>query len=172
MEKTTALKDKVIVLDQKLASRTFNRGYFGSFENGRLALSFEEALYLMETKELEVFDTSGKKLTKKAFLTFIEKHQKRFWTRYAVFKDMRINGYVLKTAFKYGGDFRVYNKGDHPGKAHAEWILYAATEHGSIPFSTFAAVNRVAHSVKKRVLFGVVDDEDAVTYYEIRWVKI
>ncbi len=172
MEKTTIINDKVIVFDPRVSSRIFNKGYFGSFQNGGLELSFEEALYLNEKKELEIFDRKGKKLSRRALIDFAEKKQKRFWVRYCVFRSMRAAGFILKTAFKYGGDFRVYNKGDHPGKAHATWILYAATEHESIKFLTFSAVNRVAHSVKKRVLFGVVDDEDSVTYYEINWVKI
>ncbi len=171
MEKTTLIKNKVIVFDQRLASKIFNKGYFGVFEKGKLELSLEEALYLKETKSLEVYNSGGKKLTTRSFIEAAENAQKRFLVRYCVFKYMRANGYVLKTAFKYGGDFRVYDKGDRPGKQHAVWILYAATEHGSMPFSNFAAVNRVAHSVKKKVLFGIVDDEGSVTCYEIRWVK-
>lgn len=171
MEKTTLVKDKVVVFDQREASRVFNKGHFGTFENGRLELSLEEALYLREARGLEVYDKNGKRLSMRSFVHLAEKAQKRFWVRYCVFKDLRSKGYVLKTAFKYGGDFRVYDKGEHPGKQHAAWILYAATEHDAIPFLSFAAVNRVAHSVKKKVLFGVVDDENSVTCYEIRWVK-
>jgi tRNA-intron endonuclease len=172
MEKTTLIKNKVIVFDQRLASRIFNKGYFGSFENRKLELSLEEGLYLMEKKQLEVYNRNGKKMSIRSFITFAERTQKRFWARYCVFKYLRSMGYVVKTAFKYGGDFRVYNKGDKPGKAHAAWILYVATEHESMPFLNFTAVNRIAHSVKKNTLFGVVDDEDSVTFYEIRWIKI
>ncbi|MCL4400974.1 MAG: tRNA-intron lyase [Candidatus Parvarchaeota archaeon] len=172
MEKTILRRDRVIIFDQKLASKTFNKGYFGEFENGKLILSLEEAFYLMEVKGLDIYDNTGKKLTKRSFLDTAEKRQKKFWVRYSVLKDLRAEGYLPKTAFKYGGDFRVYNKGDHPGEAHATWILYAATEHESMPLSSFAAINRVAHSVRKKALFAVVDDEDAVTYYEIGWIKI
>ncbi len=172
MEKITLTNNKVIVFDQRTSSKIFNKGQFGSFQDGKLELSLEEALYLTEKKQLQVFGSNGGKLTRQALIKIAEKKQKRFWVRYCVFRSLRSAGYILKTAFKYGGDFRVYNKGDHPGKAHATWILYAATEHESIKFLTFSAVNRVAHSVKKKVLFGVVDDEDSVTYYEINWVKI
>ncbi|MCL4399036.1 tRNA-intron lyase [Candidatus Parvarchaeota archaeon] len=172
MKDVILTSDRVIVLDQGLASTIHNKGYFGSFQDSRLELSFEEAAYLCEKKELPIYGRDGKKLNFKQFITYAEKKQRRFWTRYCVFRDMRSSGYILKTAFKYGGDFRVYKKGDYPGKAHAEWILYVSEENDSIKFSSFAAINRVAHSVKKRVLFGVVDNEDSVTYYEIKWVKI
>lgn len=172
MEKTTITKDAVIIFDHKLASTTFNRGCFGSFESSKLVLSLEEALYLKENKGLEIYDKNGRKLTARTLLSAAEKRQKRFWIRYKVFSDLRSKGYIVKTAFKYGGDFRVYDKGARPGDEHAAWILYVAAEHASMSFSSFAAVNRVAHSVKKKVLFGVVDDEGSVTYYEMNWIKI
>ncbi len=172
MEKPLLIKDRVVVLDHALASRTFNKGRFGAFEDGKLILSLEEAMYLKEKRGLEIYDRNGKAVTLKGFLRHCEKLQKRFWARYSVFKDLRAAGHIVKTAFKYGGDFRVYGKGSHPGEGHAPWILYAATEHEGINFLKFAAINRIAHSVKKKVLFGVVDDEGSVTYYEMGWVRI
>ncbi len=171
-DRTIMVGNKVIVYEPKLASRIANKGSFGQFIGGKLELSLEEAAYLREDRELEVFDANGRKLSEKAFMSLCERRQKRFLLRYKVFKDLKTAGYILKTAFKYGGDFRVYNKGDVPGKTHSEWILYAVNEHEAISFLTFAAINRVAHSVRKRILFGVVDDEDSVTYYEVTWVRM
>ncbi|MCL5009392.1 MAG: tRNA-intron lyase [Candidatus Parvarchaeota archaeon] len=171
MEKTLLIKDKVIVFDDKTASRLYNKGHFGSFQDGKLELSLEEALYLKSKKGLEIYDKKGKAMSTKAFINAAEKIQNRFWIRYSVFRDMRTMGYILKTAFKYGGDFRVYDKGSVPGKEHALWILYAGSEHESMPLLSFSAMNRVAHSVKKSVLLGIVDEEGSVTYYEINWRK-
>jgi tRNA-intron endonuclease len=170
MDRTLLVKDKVIVFDKKIASRFYNK-HFGSFQDGNLELSLEEALYLKYKKELEIYDFGGKKLSSKIFLRKAERLQKRFFIRYAVFRDMRSLGYILKTAFKYGGDFRVYDKGGAPGKEHALWILYAGSERESMPLLSFSAMNRVAHSVKKSVLLGIVDEEGSVTYYEINWRK-
>ncbi len=170
MEKTLLVKDKVIVFDKKAASRAYNK-HFGSFYGGNLELSLEEALYLKQKEDLDIFDSKNKKLSFKSFVRRAEKLQKRFFIRYAVFRDMRSSGYVLKTAFKYGGDFRVYDKGSTPGKDHALWILYAGSERESLPLLSFSAMNRVAHSVKKSVLIGIVDEEGSVTYYEINWRK-
>jgi tRNA-intron endonuclease len=172
MEGATIFKNSMVVFDQALASRLFNKGYFGSFLDGKLELSLEEALYLKEKKGLKLLNERGRILSTQSFMRIAERIQKRFSIRYRVFKDMRDGGYILKTAFKYGGDFRVYNKGDTPGKAHAMWILYAADEHESMRFLSFAAMSRVVHSVKKKLLIGIVDDEGSVTYYEMRWMKL
>ncbi len=170
-KEATLFGDKVVISDQALSSRIFNKGQFGTFNDGKLELSLEEALYLKEKKELSIYNRDGKMFSFKDFTKKAEKINKRFWIRYVVFRNLRSSGYILKTAFKYGGDFRVYDKGDFPGEEHAGWILYAVDEHESIPFLTFGAINRVAHSVKKKLVLGIVDDENSVTYYEINWVR-
>jgi tRNA-intron endonuclease len=88
-----------------------------------------------------------------------------------VFKDLRNRGYIVKTALKFGADFRVYDRGVKPGEDHARWIIYPVHEASGLTWYEFAAKNRVAHSTKKRLMMGIVDDEGDVTYYEIRWVR-
>ncbi|MFW6378910.1 MAG: tRNA-intron endonuclease family protein, partial [Nanoarchaeota archaeon] len=58
-----------------------------------------------------------------------------------------------------------------PGQDHARWIVYPVHEGERYTWFDFAAKNRVAHSTKKRLLMGVVDDENDVTYWEIKWVR-
>jgi tRNA-intron endonuclease len=44
-------------------------------------------------------------------------------------------------------------------------------ESGELTWQEFAAKNRVAHSTRKKLLIGIVDEENDVTYYEIGWTK-
>lgn len=100
-----------------------------------------------------------------------EKMEPDIWIRFVVFKDLRNRGYIVKTALKFGADFRVYERGVKPGEDHAKWIVYPVTEGSEITWYEFAAKNRVAHSTKKRLLIAIVDEEGDVTYYEIRWTR-
>ena len=84
---------------------------------------------------------------------------------------MRDRGYIVKTALKFGADFRIYDRGVKPGEDHAKWIVYPVHESESLTWYEFAAKNRVAHSTKKKLLIGIVDDEGDVTYYEIKWIR-
>ena len=70
-----------------------------------------------------------------------------------------------------GADFRVYERGTTPGQEHAKWVLFAVKEGEIFDWRKFAAMMRVAHSVRKKLLIGIVDDEGDVTYYEIRWTR-
>ncbi|MAF35279.1 tRNA-intron lyase [Candidatus Woesearchaeota archaeon] len=144
--------------------------YGSALADGRLHLSMFEAAYLIETGKLEVVNARGKGYTIER-LARSQRSGKSFWTHYAVFKDLRSRGYVVKTALKFGAAFRVYDRGKKPGQAHAKWVVFPVQEHDKLTWHDWAAKNRVAHSTKKKLLIGVVDDELDVCYWEARWLK-
>lgn len=152
------------------AFSSFEKSRFGEKKEGKIEYSFVEALFLISSKKMQIF--SGKKevdfdqLIRKA-----KKEDKRIEIKFPVFSDLRKKGYVVKTALKFGADFRVYKKGVKPGEDHALWILYPVKESESHSWYDFAAKNRVAHSARKKLLIGVVDEEDDVSYYEVGWIR-
>ena len=99
------------------------------------------------------------------------KKEKNFWTRYVAYGDMRNRGYIVKTALKFGADFRIYDRGIKPGEDHAKWIMYPVRETDSLTWYEFSAKNRVAHSTRKKLLIAVVDEENDCTFYEIAWTR-
>jgi tRNA-intron endonuclease, archaea type len=166
--------DKVMVEeDYELFLPFYDRSSFGEIhgvKDKRIELGLSESLYLMERGKLSVF--SGKKvLDLDGFVRLARKSEKNFWTRYRVYRELRTRGYTLKTALKFGADFRVYRRGVKPGEDHAKWVLFCADENAGLTWRQFSAMNRVAHSTRKSLLVGVVDDEGDVTYYEVRWKK-
>lgn len=164
--------EKVITESSDDAREFYNQSRFGSLaENGKVELSLLEALYLMEKGRLLVRSDTGRKLTFETFLKRARKVEPKFWIRYCVFKDMRNRGYIIKTALKFGADFRVYERGVKPGEDHAKWIVFPVHEGSTLTWHEFSAKNRVAHSTKKRLLIGCVDEEADVTYWEIKWVR-
>jgi len=169
----TFVGGKVIIKeDLERAQEYLERG-FGELVGVKekwIELAPVEAGYLIERGKLDVY-YKGKKLTFEQFATRASKYDKRFWTRYLVYREIRSRGYIVKTALKFGADFRVYPRGKKPGQAHAKWVLFATQESENYKWREFAAMNRVAHSTRKKLLIGIVDDEGDVTYYEVRWVK-
>ena len=189
----TKLKVKDIILDSKPRKERFkavfanervladasdesrelyNQSRYGTMlESGKLQLSLLEAIYLLEKNKIDIRDSRNKELNFESFLKKATKIEPNFWIRYCVFKDMRNRGYIIKTALKFGADFRVYDRGIKPGEDHARWIIYPVHEGATLTWYEFAAKNRVAHSTKKRLMIGIVDDEGDVTYYEIKWLR-
>lgn len=148
----------------------YEKSRFGEKKNGKIEYSPAEALFLAQKNKLKV-SQNKKALEFDSLLTKLKKIDKRIETKLPVFEHLRSRGYVLKTALKFGADFRAYRKGTKPGEDHALWIIFCVKESENHSWYDFAAKNRVAHSAKKKLLIGVVDDEDSVTFYEVSWLK-
>tara|TARA_Y100000310_G_C20689449_1_gene821247 strand:- start:1375 stop:1935 length:561 start_codon:yes stop_codon:yes gene_type:complete len=163
--------EKVIAGSCDLARELYEKSRLGEpFHKDKFQYALVEALYLIERGKMQVL--SGRTvLDIDKFLKKARKLEPNFWTRYHVYKDMRNRGYIVKTALKFGADFRVYDRGIKPGEDHAKWILYPVLETEMETWYNFSAKNRVAHSTRKKLLVGVVDDEASVTYYTISWTK-
>jgi len=165
-------KERVLTESSDNAREFYNQSRYGSLlEDGRVQLSLIESLYLIEKKRLIVYDSRNKEIDFDAFLKKSQKLESNFWVRYCVYKDIRNRGYIIKTALKFGADFRIYDRGVKPGEDHARWVVFPVHEGSSLTWYEFAAKNRVAHSTKKRLLIGIVDSELDVTYYECRWLR-
>lgn len=170
--KAVFANERVIAESSDESREIYNQTRYGTqLDGGKLQLSLLEALYLLEKNRLDLKDSRNKSLNFDGLLRKATKLESNFWIRYCVFKDMRNRGYIIKTALKFGADFRVYDRGVKPGEDHARWIIYPVHEGSTMTWYEFAAKNRVAHSTKKRLMMGIVDDEGDVTYYEIKWLK-
>jgi len=148
----------------------YEKSHFGEPKDDKVQYSLVEALFLLEKGKIEIF-SKNKKLSKREFMEKCRKIDKKIQIKYLVFKDLRERGYVVKTALKFGADFRVYTKGARPGVAHAKWIVFAEHESKRFTWHEFSAKNRVAHSTKKNLLLAIVDEEGDISYYEVSWIK-
>ena len=165
-------KERVLTESSDSGRELYNQSRYGELlEDGRVHLSLIEALYLIEKKKLLVYDSRNKSIDFETLLKKSQKVEPNFWVRYCVYKDIRNRGYIIKTALKFGADFRIYDRGVKPGEDHASWVVFPVHEGSSLTWYEFSAKNRVAHSTKKRLLIGAVDDEGDVTYWEVRWLR-
>ena len=164
--------ERVLTESSDDARELYNQSRYGNLlDDGRVQLSLIEALYLMEKKRIKVYDSRNKEINYENLLKKSQKAEPNFWVRYCVYRDIRNRGYIIKTALKFGADFRIYDRGVKPGEDHARWVVFPVHESSVLTWYEFAAKNRVAHSTKKRLLIGILDVENDVTFYEIRWLR-
>ena len=91
--------------------------------------------------------------------------------KYLVYRDLKNRGYIIKTGFKYGSEFRLYERGTGPGHAHSDFLVKVLYETNEVNVLDFASYVRVSHGVNKKLLLAVVDDDLDVTYYNIEWTR-
>jgi len=170
-------KIKATLISEKVTSNTaeahnlFSTSRFGEKLGEKIIYSLHEALYLVQDKKMDIFDYRDNKLLQKEILKKFSRIDKNFKTKYLTFKDLRKNGYIVKTALKFGAEFRVYEKGSKLS-GHSKWLCFPVSENKQLTWQDFSAKNRVAHSTKKNLLIAVVDDEADISYFEIKWTRI
>ena len=128
---------------QPLAGRTSDRSV--------LQLSLVEAAYLARRGSLDVdgsvFDR-GRAV-----------EGERFERRLAVYADLRERGAVPKTGFKFGADFRVYGGVESVDElGHSERLVRVLPSNHVFSPRDLALDVRLAHGVRKRMTFALVDD--------------
>jgi tRNA-intron endonuclease len=165
------LSGEKVSSNSKEAFHLFSQSRFGEQSGEKIIYSIYEAVFLLEENKMNIEDNHGKRLSEREVKKRFEKIDKKFETKYAVFRDLRKKGYTVKTALKFGADFRVYAPGKFPGDEHAKWILYPVSETETLTWQDFSGKNRVAHSTNKNLLIGIVDHEGDVSYYEVKWTR-
>jgi len=171
--KASLLENKVVVPKgwEELEQRSY-----GKQAAGRLELSFVEALYLMEKGRIRV-EKAKKKVGFDNLLEFALKKDRRIHEKFVVYADLRDRGLVAKTGFKFGCDFRVYQRGvgvkrgPKEASEHTKWIVFAVPEDYRCSFTELSRAVRLAHSIRARMLWALVDNESNVTYYEVVRMK-
>lgn len=170
--KSIFAQERVITEESDEARELYNKSCYGKIlDNKKVQLSLCEALYLLEKNKIQILDGRNKPISSEKLIKKAQKYEPNFWIKYSVFRDFRNRGYIIKTALKFGADFRVYDRGIKPGEDHAKWIVFPVHEGSTLTWHEFSAKNRVAHSTKKRLLIGVVDEEGDVTYWEVAWKR-
>lgn len=165
--------ENMVLTESSNEARLLNeKSAYGDLQtSGQVQLSLIEALYLQSIDKIEIMKNKTTSFDFEGLLKKFKKIEKNIWTRFCVYRDLRDRGYTVKTALKFGADFRVYDKGIKPGEDHSLWVVFAVQENESLTWADYSGKNRVAHSTKKRLMIGIVDDEGDVTYYENRWLR-
>ena len=178
MIKAELQKDRVIIWDKKDANEIFESGWYGELHNDRLELALVEAALLLERKKIQV-KKDKKKASFKKFFKHCLKIDKRFHTRYAIYKNLRERGLPVRTGFKFGCDFRVYERGVKPIKKgpkapheHTKWIVFCVAEDYICSFQELSRAVRLAHNIRANMLWAVVDNENDVTYYNVTYISL
>ena len=177
MVKAEIQEEKVIIWDMKEANEIFEGGWYGDLSEDKLELSLVEAALLLERQKIEI--VKGKKKTSfQDFFKHCLKIDPRFNVRYVVYKDLRERGLPVRTGFKFGCDFRVYERGIKPIKKgpkaqheHTRWIVFCIPEDYACSFQELSRAVRLAHNIRANMLWAIVDNENDTTYYQITYLS-
>lgn len=175
-EKPREVIDCVLSEEKVIAWKNFESiyepGYYGKIISDRLELALIEACLLIKRGRITV-TSNDKKMTFQDMYDHAKSLDKRFPERYRVYEDLRERGLLVRTGFKFGCDFRVYErgvqlkKGPKSAKEHTKWIVFTVPEEYTCSFQELSRAVRLAHNIRARMLWAIVDNEGDCTYYQI-----
>jgi len=143
-----------------------SRGY-GVSENGKLVLTFCEALFLLSKGILEVEDEKIREQVD--FSSLLKRFQlvdENAWVKYLIYRDLRSRGYVAREGFGVGIDFRVYERGEY-GKETAKYLIFGIQEGQPVSVEDLARALRHVQSLKKKLVLAVINRRGEVVYYSL-----
>ncbi|MCX8194571.1 MAG: tRNA-intron lyase [Candidatus Micrarchaeota archaeon] len=157
-----------IIDDEAVGKELYERYWFGQFgsykaeQRGKLSkLDIYETLFLIRHANLHIENATEEQVIKAA-----KRQHKYFLNLYDVYEDWRLNGFVLKTGFKFGTHFRLYMPGASPVRQGDEWIhskhvIHCFPRQSKLLISEWARAIRVAHSVKKTFVLAIPGEKKA-----------
>lgn len=135
------LKDRVITENVEI----FRKYFYGSEVGGKVVLSLIESLYLLEKGSLTL--DSAEKLYE------VIKGINDFDEKYRVYRDLKRRGFVVKTGFKFGSDFRIYRKVDSvEDLPHSEFLVWIV--NSDLTPRELARAVRLSNSVRKKLILA------------------
>ncbi|MBC7114375.1 MAG: tRNA-intron endonuclease, archaea type [Archaeoglobi archaeon] len=165
------LNDRVIFWDERASEVLHQKYFFGELVNSALYISLVEAVYLMSKGILELKDAEGREVSEEELLRRGRELEENFDEKFEVYRDLRDKRMVVKTGFKFGAHFRVYDKVESVEELyHSKHLVHVIRrDHVFSPQELSRAV-RLAHGVRKSMVFAFGDGEKR--YIEIRRVRL
>jgi tRNA-intron endonuclease len=155
--------DGTVVRVGKEGKVLYEQSGYGRLEPDAVKLSPPEALYLLHRQKIDVAGYSFDTL----FSEFAE--QRNFLRSFLVYRDLRERGYVVQTG---PHDFRVFKRGQKPGTGESLYLVRVLSERDPVRFVTLIEEVVASRNMRKQYVLAVVDDEEELTYYEIKLQKL
>jgi len=147
----------------KEGRQLYEQSGYGRLDKEGVRLSPQEALYLLHRMKIEVPGYSFDSL----FSEFAD--QRNFLRSFLVYRDLRERGYVVQTG---PHDFRVFRRGEKPGTGESLYLVRVLSERDPIRFTKLIEEVVASRNMRKQYVLAVVDDEEELTYYEIKLQKL
>ena len=173
-------KDRVIISDSNGIEDFYKSSYIGTIEedkNGNEVLTLEpiEVLLLCERHRILIWEDNDRNKDQYDFeslLTYLTQFDERLWQKYIIYMDLRKRGYLVRTGYGDGIDFRVYKRGANFEKEAAKFLIYPVFEGDPIELKDLDKISRVAMSSRKDLIVATVDRLSKAIYYSVKKFQI
>ncbi|MGV9198738.1 MAG: tRNA-intron lyase [Promethearchaeia archaeon] len=172
-------KDKVIITDKQGIDEFYHNSYLGILEKEnepeeRLLLDPIEVLLLNERKRLLLWKEKDKRelYDFEELLSHFSQFDDRLWQKYVVYMDLRRRGYIVRSGYGEGIEFRVFKRGADFKEDSAKYLIYPIFEGDLVELRDLDNITRIALSSRKDLIFATVNRLSKVVYYNVQKFKL
>lgn len=145
----------------------YDQAFYGKrLDDERIVLSTIESVFLMEQGLVTVMH-EGKEVSPAAYRSLVNEFDAEMEPKLTVYQYLRSLHYIPKTGYKFGHHFRVYLG----RKVHSDMLVQAIEPDTTLPMNSISRSVRMAHSVKKKMLFGCIHAE-GIAFVEFGRIKL
>jgi len=173
--------ENVIISDKEGIKEFYNNSYIGTLDKNSeneeiLVLGPVEVLLLCERNRILLYLDNNKEDINlydfEGLLTYFTQFDDRLWQKYTIYMDLRKRGYIVRSGYGEGLDFRVYKRGADFEKDSAKFLIYPVFEGYPIDLKELDKMSRVAMSSRKDLVVATVDRLSKPIYYSVNKFEI
>ena len=138
---------------------------FGEKIKEKYMLESYEALFLIHIKRL-ILEKKSKILEFSELLQILLKKDPAIFTKFLIYRDLRVRGYVAKEGFGFGNDFRVYERGEYTKKP-AKYVVFGLNEGLGIKTGNLYENIDSIEKMGKEGIIAVIERRGEIIYYKI-----
>jgi len=162
--------NRAIVEDPASVENLEKTGHYGRRVGPLLHLSLVETGFLLSKGRVTVTDTHGNELSEAGLSQVAGRFEKEFDHLLNVYSLLRARRLAPKSGFKFGAHFRAYRR--HPDEEHAQYLVHVVAPSDEPTWAEVARAVRLAHGVKKDMVFGDIGAGGEVRFFRVQRVKI
>jgi len=172
--------NKVIISDKEGIEDFYQTSYIGTLEKNTdgqeiIILEAMEVLLLCERRRILLWEDNDKNKEQYDFeklLEYFTQYDDRLWHKYIIYMDLRKRGYIVRTGYGDGIDFRVFKRGANFEEDSAKYLIYPVYEGTPIELKDLDRISRVAMSSRKDLIVATVDRLSKPIYYSVKKFQI
>lgn len=171
-------KDKVIVEDPDGIEEFYEGSFIGNLEEDNdkvLILDPIEVLLLCERKRIILWKNNDKNEDQYDFeglISYFSQFDNNLWQKYVIYMDLRRRGYIVRSGYGDGIEFRVFQRGADFREEAAKYLIYPVFEGSPIELRDLDKISRVALSSRKDLVVATVDRLSRAIYYSVKKFEI
>ena len=163
IKQKTTIKDPDMIHALEIKGYGENQG--NNISKKQFILSNFESLYLVYVGRLAL-KRNDVLLDFENLIQIYKKDNPDILTKFLIYRDLRVRGYVVKDGFGFGTDFRVYERGQF-GEKGAKYVVFALNEGEKEKVGAmYKKIADITHMGKEPII-AVLERRGEVIYYKI-----